>query len=44
MGKARGAAERIFEFVDYPSSINAVAMDEDKQFEDKIRIKNVEEI
>lgn len=41
MGKAKGAAQRIFEFVDYPSSIDALKIDEDKE---KVRITNVEDV
>jgi ATP-binding cassette subfamily B (MDR/TAP) protein 1 len=41
MGKAKGAAARIFEIVDFPSSIDAVAIDSEQE---KIRIKNVEEV
>jgi hypothetical protein len=29
MGKAKGAASRIFEIVDHPSSIDAIAIDKD---------------
>lgn len=30
MGKAKGAAEKIFKIIEAPSSINAVQIDEDK--------------
>lgn len=41
MGKARGAAERIFEIYDAPVTINACAIDKD---ETKIRITDIEKI
>jgi len=41
MGKAKGAAVRIFELIDNPSSIDAIKIDEDKE---KVRIPNVEEV
>ena len=44
MGKAKGASERIFEIIDFPSSINAIAIDEEKEFENKKRISNIEDI
>jgi len=41
MGKAKGAAERIFKIIEHPSTINAVLIDEDKT---KKRIEDVEKI
>jgi len=41
MGKAAGAAERIFKIVDVPSSIDAVSMDSDST---KKRIEKIEDI
>lgn len=41
IGKARAAAERIFKIIDYPSKIDACALDENSA---KIRIKSVEDI
>jgi ATP-binding cassette subfamily B protein len=44
MGKAGGAAQRIFEIIDYPTSISAIAIDEEEEFKDKKKILNIEEI
>jgi len=39
MGKAKGAADRIFKIIEHPSTINAVEIDADKT---KKRIESVE--
>jgi len=44
MGKAGGAAYRIFEIIDYPTSISAIAIDEEEEFKDKKKILNIEDI
>jgi ATP-binding cassette subfamily B (MDR/TAP) protein 1 len=41
MGKAKGAAEKIFKIIEHPSVINACAIDEDKT---KILITDLESI
>lgn len=41
IGKARGAADKIFKIIEYPSKIDAIAIDEEK---DKIRIPDTEKL
>jgi len=41
MGKAKGAAEKIFRIIEHPSAINAIVIDEDKT---KILITDLESI